>query len=212
MNYPRVDNSATNLAEPAGESDLDLPSTRYAEELRAVGQALEAQSRFVSVEIEAQGNGYWVRAAVDESKKPGESFGAILKRTFRSLVQSDKHTTSQTIELRYGAEEIQKLVQNGQARRHDTNAAPDPFTLCHILRIAGAYIDGSGQATLIGLAVKDCWITIRYKNASGQIKELKQDIQFFYDYWVKMYLRRKNRSAPMPSPTNPTYKTALKER
>jgi hypothetical protein len=212
MNYPRVDNSGTNLTEPAGESDLDLTSIRYAEELRAVGQALEAQSRFVSVEIEAQGSGYWVRAAVEESKNADKSFGAVLKRIFRSLVQSDKQTTSPTIELRYSAEETKKLVQNGQVRRHDTNAAPDPFSLSHTLRTAGAYIDGLGQATLIGLAVKDCWITIRYKNASGQIKELKQDIQFFYDYWVKMYLRRKNRSASMPSPTNATYKTALKER
>ena len=167
MNYPRVDNSATNLAEPAGESDLDLPSTRYAEELRAVGQALEAQSRFVSVEIEAQGNGYWVRAAVDESKKPGESFGAILKRTFRSLVQSDKHTTSQTIELRYGAEEIQKLVQNGLAQRHDASATPDPFSLSHILRMAGAYVDGLDQATLIRATLEDRWITIRYKDGNN---------------------------------------------
>jgi hypothetical protein len=212
MNYPLVDNSATNAAEPAGERDLDLAGTRYAEELRAVGQALEAQSRFVSAEIEAQGNGYWVRAAVEESKNAGESFAAILKRTFRSLVQSDKHTISPTIELRYSAEETEKLVHDGQARRHDTNAAPDPFSLSHTLRTAGAYVDGLGQATLIGIAVKDCEITIRYQNASGQIKELKQEIQFFYDYWVKMYLRRKNRSAPMPSPTNPTYKTALKER
>jgi hypothetical protein len=186
MIYPRVDHSATNLAEPAGESDVNLTSTRYAEELRALGQALEAQSRFVSVEIEVQDSGYWVRAEVDDSKEAGESFGTILKRTFRSLVQSD----SRTIELRYSAEEIQKLVQNGQARRRGTNAAPDPFSLSQILRMAGAYVDELGQTTLIGVVVKDRWITLRY----SEIKESKQDIQFFYNYSVKMYLRRKNRN------------------
>ena len=61
MIYPRADHSATDLAESAGESDADLTNTRYAEELRAVGQALEAQSRFFSVEIEVHDSGYWCR-------------------------------------------------------------------------------------------------------------------------------------------------------
>jgi hypothetical protein len=188
-----LENSAEEISkalnERAGESDVDLTSTRYAEELRAVGQALEAQGRFVSVEIEAQGSGYWVRAEADESAEAEESFGSVLKRTFRSLVQSD----SRTIELHYGAEEIQKLVQDGKARRRGTNAAPDFFSLSQTLRMAGTYIDGLGLTTLIGVVVRDRGITIRY----SQIKESKQDIQVFYDYSVKMYLHRKTRSAPM---------------
>jgi hypothetical protein len=208
MIYHHVENSATNLDEPAGESVFDLTSTRYTEELRAVGQALEAQS-FVSIEIEAQGSGYWARAELDERKKAGESFGAILKRAFRSLVQSDKQRTSGIIELRYSAEEIQKLIQNGQARRRDTSAALDPFSLSHILRTAGTYIDGLDQTTLIGITVRDPWIIVHYMNASGQIKELKQDIEFFYNAWVKFYLRRKNRPAPMPTPRTPNYMTSL---
>jgi hypothetical protein len=208
MIYHHAENSATNLDEPAGESVFDLTSTRYTEELRAVGQALEAQS-FVSIEIEAQGSGYWARAELDERKKAGESFGAILKRAFQSLVQSDKQTTSRITELRYSAEEIQKLVQNGQARRRDTSAVLDPFSLSHILRTAGTYIDGLGQTTLIGITVKDRWIIVHYKNASGQIKELKQDMEFFYCAWIKFYLRRKNRPAPMLTPRTPTYMTSL---
>jgi len=166
MNYPPVDNSATNLAEPPGEGDLDLTSTRHAEELRAIGQALETQ-RFISVQVEAQDSGYWVRAEVDNSRNAGESFGAILKRTFRSLVQSDEQPSSETIELRYSAEEIQKLVQNGLAQRHDASATPDPFSLSHILRMAGAYVDGLDQATLIRATLEDRWITIRYKDGNN---------------------------------------------
>ena len=113
MIYPRMDYSANKLDEAPGESEVDFTNTRYAEELRALGQALEAQGRFVSVEIEVQGGGYWVRAEVDESSEAEPSFGTILKRTFRSLIQSD----SRIIEVRYGAEEIQELIQNGQARR-----------------------------------------------------------------------------------------------
>lgn len=208
MIYHPVENSATDLDERAEESVFDLTSTHYTEELRAVGQALEAQS-FVSVEIEAQGSGYRARAELEEPKKAGESLGAILKRAFRSLIQSDKQTTSRITELRYSAEEIQKLVQNGQARRRDTSAVLDPYSLSHVLRTVGSYIDDLGQATLMGITVKDGWIIVHYKNASGQIKELKQDTEFFYRSWIKFYLRRKNRPAPMPTPRTPTYKTSL---
>jgi hypothetical protein len=207
MIYHRLKNSATNLDEPAGESVFDLTSTRYTEELRTLGQALEAQS-IVSVEIEAQGRGYRARAELDERKKARGSFGAILKRAFRSLVQGDKQTTSRITELCYSAEEIQKLVQNGQARRRDTSAVLDPFSLPHILRTVGTYIDGLGQTTLIRITVKDRGIIIvHYKNASGQIEELKQDMEFFYCAWIKFYLRRKNRSRPMPTPRTPTNMT-----
>lgn len=192
MIYPCADHSATHLAESVGESDVDLTSTRYAEELRAVGQALEAQGRFVSVEIEVQGSGYWVRAELEESKEAGESFSAILKRTFQSLVQ----TASRTIELRYSAEEIQKLAQNGQARRQGTNAVPDHHSLSQILRLAGAYIDELSQAALIGVVVKDGWFTIRY----SEIKELKQDIQIIYNNSIKKYLHRKYRGEPLVRP------------
>lgn len=119
------------------------------------------------MQVEAQDSGYWVRAEVDNSRNAGESFGAILKRTFRSLVQSDEQPSSETIELRYSAEEIQKLVQNGLAQRHDASATPDPFSLSHILRMAGAYVDGLDQATLIRATLEDRWITIRYKDGNN---------------------------------------------
>jgi len=208
MDYGRANNNATKLDKPADTSDVDLITLRYAEELRAVGQALEAQ-RFISVELEVEGDGYRVRAVVDQSKKADSSFGAIVKRfllRFGSLLQTKKQPSARAIDLRYGAEEIQKLIQEGAARRLDTHAVPDPFSLSHILRQTGAYLDSLSHATLVRVAVKDGWIMIRFKNGSGQLKEFKQDIQFFYDYWVKMYLHRSDRSAPMLS-KRPTYVT-----
>ena len=208
MDYGHVGNCATKLDERVEESDVAFRSARYADKLRAVGQALEAQ-RFISVELEVEGDGYRVRAEVDQSKKADSSFGAIVKHfllSLGSLLQTTKQPTDRAIELSYGAEEIQKLIQEGAARRLDTHAAPNPFSLSHILRQTGAYLDGLDHATLVRAAVKDGWITIHYKNSSGRLKELKQDIQFFYDYWVKMYLHRSDRLAPMLS-KKPTYVT-----
>jgi len=183
MIYSCVDHSATELREPIGKSDVDLTSTRYAEELQAIGQALEGQGRFVSVEIEAQDSGYWVRAESDESTQAEESFGTILKRTFQFLLQKD----SRSVERRYSANEIQKMIQLGQARRRVTNGAPDPFSLAQILHVAGSYINELGQTTLIGVVVKDRSIIFRY----NQIKESQHDIQFVHNYSIKKYLHRK---------------------
>lgn len=199
------------LSELADTSDVDLATVRYAEELRAIGQALEAL-KFTSVavvELEVEGDGYRVRAEVDQSEKADVSFAAITKKfvlSFGFLLQTKKQPTARSIELRYGPREIQKMIQEGASRRLDIHAVPDHFSLSHILRQAGAYVDDFYHATLARVIVKGRWITICYKDSCGQIKELKQDLQFFYDYWVKMYLRRSDRPVPRLS-TRATYVT-----
>jgi hypothetical protein len=46
------------------------------------------------------------------------------------------------------------------------------------------------ETTLTGISVEDRWVTVRYKTAEGRIEHAKQDVAYFYNYWVKMYLRR----------------------
>ncbi len=200
--------NGAKLDEPA-ERDVDSALVSYAEELRAVGQILEPQ-KFTSVELEVEGNGYRIRAEVDQSEKEDPSLAAILKKVLRSFTPFPRKGMTQTkgpsIELRYGPAEIQKIIQQGITRRLDIHALPDHFSLSHILRQTGAYLDGLDHATLVGVALEDRLITVRYKDSRGQIKELKQDLQFFYDYWVKMYLRRSGRAAPKQS-ARPTYVT-----
>lgn len=209
MDYGRANNNGTNPDEPASTGDFDLVTLPYAEELRAIGQALQEQG-FVSIDLEVEGDGYRVRAQTDRSKKADSSFAAIVKQcrlSIGSLLQTKERATPRSVELRYGAEEIQQLIQAGVARRFDTHAVPDHFSLSNILRQTGAYVDRLDHATLVRVVVKGCWITIRCKNGSGQLKDFKQDIQFFYDYWVKMYLRRSARPPSMLREGHPTYVT-----
>ena len=180
----------------------------HAEELRALGQLLEMRE-FAFVALEATESGYKIEAQVDERKQTVHSLGAIVKRFFSnvgSFHRNNRQSTTRKIELRYNAQEIEQLIQDGIARRQPTNTTPDPFSLSNILRSVGAYLDGFHHATLIHVAVEDRWITVRYRQGSGSVKELKQDIQFYYDYWVKMYLHRSERSL-MLSPTDATYRT-----
>ncbi len=203
------DEGQTNGAKGDEPAESDSALVSYAEELRAVGQALEPQ-KFASVELEVEGDGYRICAEVDQSEKDDSSLAAILKNVLRSFAPFPRKSVTPTraslVELRYGPAEIQKIIQQGITRRLDIHALPDHFSLSHILRQAGAYLDGLHHATLVGVALEGRWITVRYKDSRGQLKELKQDLQFFYDYWVKMYLRRSGRTAPKQS-TRPTYVT-----
>lgn len=203
-----IDNS-TQLDESADTADIDLVPLRYAEELRAIGQALEGRA-FTSIELEVTGDGYWVWAETDQSRKADLSFGAIVRQLlpcFGSLLQTKKQAAKRAVEVCYRAEEIQKLIEEGTTQRLVGDAVPDPFTLSSILRQTGAYVDNLDHATLVRIAVKERRVTICYMTGSGQLREFRQDIQFFYDYWVKMYLHRCSRRRSPQCQNHATYLT-----
>jgi hypothetical protein len=97
---------------------------------------------------------------------------------------------SGVIDLRYDLEEIANVDYVARRRRSKISPLPDPYSFSHILRCAGAYLDGRKNSSLIGISVQDRWVTIRFETAEGHPEETRQSIQYFYDYWVKMYLRR----------------------
>ena len=97
---------------------------------------------------------------------------------------------SGVIDLRYDLEEIAKLDYLARCKRSKISPLPDPYSLSHILRSAGAYLDGRKNSSLIGISLQDQGVTIRFETAEGHPEEAKQSLQYFYDYWVKMYLRR----------------------
>src|SRR4026209_1189933 len=55
----------------------------------------------------------------------------------------------------------------------------------------------------MGISLKGKWVTVTYQTPEGRLEQAQQDLEYFYDYWVKMYLRRSNR-AKLPPPTEPT--------
>jgi hypothetical protein len=107
------------------------------------------------------------------------------------------------IDLRYSPEDIQQLEFEGRAKRKESHQMPDPFSLSQILRGAGSYLDKRTETNLVGITVEDQWMTLRYKTQDGRLEEAKQNVEFFYNYWVKMYLRRSNRPK-LPPPNDPS--------
>ena len=64
-----------------------------------------------------------------------------------------------------------------------------------ILRGAGSYLDNREVTTLMGISLRGKWVTVSYQTAKGRLEQAQQDLEYFYDYWVKMYLRRSNRAS-----------------
>jgi len=187
--------------DPKPASEVEAFS--YAKELRALGQALEKQN-FSSVDLEIEEGIYVVRGKATASREARSSFS----RFIRDLIcGANSHLTNKNgmhdMDLRYSPEEIERFESAGQAKRIASNKMPDPYSLSQILRGAGSFLDHRKETSLVGITIKDRWVTVRYETAEGRLEQAKQDLFYFYDYWVKMYLRRSSRPKA-PPPTDPT--------
>jgi hypothetical protein len=201
-------NNKMKTSERAPEShdqtkdEAHLQKTSYARELRAVGQALEAR-HVVALDLELKGGLYVVRGKVTAADYAQTSLSAFV-RDFISGVGSVFTGASRRslyeISLSYNPQDVEKLDLQGREHRRDAGQNPDPYGLAQKLRGVGSFLDYRPETTLTGISVEDRWVTVRYKTAEGQIEQAKQDVAYFYNYWVKMYLRRGlRRNPPLPN-------------
>jgi hypothetical protein len=183
-------------AKAAGDNPRGEGSS-YARELRALGQALEAR-QVMALDLVAVADVYAIRAKARAAKDLYGSDSAGLRPALAKLWSAiigkhERKTEIQTIELRYNLEDIMQLDRLGRSKRINPQGTPNPNALSQILRSAGSYLDLKEHSSLIGISVQERRVTIRYQSPDGQAQEMMQDTEFFYDIWVKMYLRRSNR-------------------
>ena len=173
----------------------------YAKELRALGQALEAR-QISSVDLEVESGVYFVRGKATIAKAAQPSFSKLIRHFVLGGDSDSAIKDVGQISLRYTSHEIQQLDDEARAKRRDASKTPDPYSLSQVLRGAGSYLDNR-QTELVGITIKDRWITLRYRTTEGRLEQAKQDLEYFFNYWVKMYLRRRNRPKS-PSSNDPT--------
>ena len=198
--------ATSNAASVAAAPKSD--HTSYAKELRALGQALESR-HIVALDLVAVADVYAIRA---KSRLPQGAHGSrtlrlksTLGRIWSALTgDSQRRSGVQTLDLRYSVEDIMQLDRAGRSMRSDPAGTPNPNALSQILRSAGSYLDFKERSSLIGISVQERWVMIRYQTADGQPQEVKQDMEYFYDYWVKQYLRRSNRPV-ISTPSDPAF-------
>jgi hypothetical protein len=169
----------------------------FAQLLRPVGQMLEPlQVEAFTLKVEE--GGVSVQAQRREQKRapaPDVSLRMTwqLFRRKKSGPAPEPQPSSGILELHYTEEDIARMDAEGQTRRKASGGSPEAHALSQILRAVGAFVDQK-QGRLIGVALAGQDITIEYESALKKVLNEKFTVATLYDYWVKMYLRRRERS------------------
>jgi len=172
----------------------------YAKELRVVGQALE-KFKFTAFKLERREGIYTIRGTVSADLAATFSMIQFVRENVRG--GRSRRKANQPIELSYSQTEIENLDAQERAKRAHSDKLPDPYGISQILRGVGAFLDYRQAASLLTISYLERWVTVLYNSADGRTEQEKQDLDYFYDYWVKMYLRRSNR-AKLPTSSEPT--------
>jgi hypothetical protein len=101
--------------------------------------------------------------------------------------------SSTVVELRYTPQDIARLKAEGQSQRDAVAGAAEAHALSQILRAVGAFVDEK-HGRLVAVSKHDQTITIEYESALKEHRSEVFTVATFYDFWVHMYLRRKDRS------------------
>jgi hypothetical protein len=184
------------------EKNVATRPVSYAFCLRAIGQALEAvQIRFFDIENKDDGEYLvWDRTNSDPAEAPPQfapndssreslwrRFSRVARRRKSPLASPDR-APERSVPLRYTAEDIQRLDQEGREGRRGAQAVPDPYRLSQLLRAIGGYVHQQ-QGRLRGICWRGQWVALVYEKDGKREFELLRP-SLIYDFWVRMYLRR----------------------
>jgi len=167
--------------------------------LRALGELLQ-QDRYCEFELQIRDGTYAVRG---QALAPAVGRKSLMQKIL-SLGKGRKSTKPHVVpEKRYSMSDLLTFESQAREQRKQTSEMPDPYSLGQILRGVGCYLDKREGSRLVGVTVKERWVTIEYLTTNGQTQKEHQDFEYFYDYWVKMYMQRSSRPK-LPLSSDPT--------
>jgi hypothetical protein len=196
-------NCASQNSDNCPLENSDQSSTSFARQLRALGQALE-KFGFAAFDLEIRNGTCLVTVKTVPAERKSLSISRFLNNCLRrislrpALTETDRHS-----DLCFSPEEIEEFDLRGKSRRQDSSKTPDPYSTSQLLRGAGCYLDNRNVASNVAVSVAGRWVTVRYQTHEGRLVQAQHDVEYFYDYWVKMYLRRGNR-VKLAAPSAPT--------
>lgn len=148
---------------------------QYDQELRAIGQALEAEG--ISVfEMKSEPGKYVVSGAPE---KPSSIIGLL-----RQLKKKEGPRT-----ISFAPQDVLRLQWQGQRQRKNPNTLPDFYNLSNMLRTIGAYLDAR-NAELLGIEKRPLSLTLLYKNGDGHPHVEDRTIASFYEVFIDRYGQR----------------------
>lgn len=175
----------------------------HASALRTLGHVLETR-RCSTFELRVENNDYVIKGKIPpvELPKPSllRSVCGLFSKPAASIPEENK---TNEIELRYSHGDIHALEAQLRSQRKASSEVPDPHSTSQLLRGIDCYLDKHPGSMFVSVAVEDRWLTIVSRNRDGQLQKTHQDIEYFYNFWVKMYLQRSGRPSE-PPPSDPT--------
>ena len=147
-------------------------------------------------ELQFSDAGYTIRGQCARKKSDGPSLWGKMFSSAKHLKNSQQ---GKLFERCYKVREILQFEADLRVRRQEDRRIPEPNGSSQILRGVGDYLDKREGCRLVSVTVKHRWVTINYLVRDGRPEKFCQDFQYFYDYGVKMFLHRSNRSKVPPS-------------
>jgi hypothetical protein len=173
---------------------------QHAQLLRAIGQALEVLE-FGTFTMEFTGGDFLVRGSAVTSTEQEEA-RAIRERVIKfvwealpgeraseSEIEFAMSTWPAQLDLRYTAKDMDRLEQQGKAKRQNVAGVPDVASLSQLLRTIGAYVEEK-RARLVKIARHGDSLAIQYDTIGGKRREETVSAASLYEFWVKLYLQR----------------------
>lgn len=168
----------------------------FAQLLRPVGQILEPMElESFSLRIEGEGVSVLAEKRGQKNIPAPEVSLRVVWQAFRKKKPepgNQPQPSSGVLELHYTSDDIMRADTEGQSRRKAAGGTPEAHTLSQILRAVGGYVDQKG-GRLVGVTKGHEEVTIEYDSALNKKMIEQFTVASLYDYWVKMYLRRKQR-------------------
>jgi hypothetical protein len=152
---------------------------RYDEDLKAIGQALEA--RDISVfELKRLADNYVIQGLPEQT-------GSLRSKVWWWLRRLRSGSSAELLAL--GLADIEQLSQAGRAKRSNPAQLADFHSVSNTLRTIGAYLD-SREAELVELHKRQISITLLYRDKASH--ELKEDrtIASFYRLFLELCGKR----------------------
>ncbi len=176
----------------------------YGQSLRSIGQALESL-RVEDFDLEVDGESFLVRCSVPWPKaaiaeQPDQA--SLLRHIWgvlppESTLQLNMNITSRfkatDVDLRYTLKDVDRLDEEGKAKRGDQPVEPHAPTLSQLLRTVGAYVSQK-PARLLKISRRNDSIAIQYESPSGQKNDDSLSVGDLYDLWVWMSMKRADRN------------------
>ena len=172
----------------------------YARLLRAIGQALEIL-QFGSFTMELTGGDFLVRGSAATSKEQAEARAIrqrLIKFVWEALpgekapdaeIEFAMSTWPVELDLRYTAKDMDRLEQQGKAKRQRVAGVPDVASLSQLLRTIGAYV-AQKRARLVKITRYGELLAIEYDTVGGGTGYETVSATSLYEFWAQLYLQR----------------------